>query len=166
MSRNKSEKVIEFFSTVREEYENRIGWKLNTDSRLRVQVEARVAFANAIRPYGTLTEVAVACGKKDHTTIVHSMKSHESHFAWSPNYRSKYKTAIESVRDVATLNDVDPYFNEYTLSAMQDDIKTIESILAINKEAINKFYEESIVKKTAWRDKIEREILSLQNEVA
>jgi len=166
MSEEKKEKVLEFFSTVREEYENRIGWKMRTSSRLRVQVEARVAYANAIRPYGTLTEVAIACDKKDHSTIVHSLKSHESHFAWSPNYRSKYKTAIETVRDVASLNDIDPYFNEYTLTAMQEDIRVIESILSISKETINKFYEDSIVKKKAWKTKIEKEILSLQNEVS
>ena len=86
--------------------------------------------------------------------------------ARSPNYRSKYKTAIECVRDIASLNDIDPYFNEYTLTSMQEDIRVIESILSINKETINKFYEDSIVKKKAWKTKIEKEILSLQNEVS
>ena len=166
MSKEKKEKVLEFFSTVREEYENRIGWKMRTSSRLRVQVEARVAYANAIRPYGTLTEVAIACDKKDHSTIVHSIKSHESHFAWSPNYRSKYKTAIETVRDIAFLKDVDPFFNEYTLKSLAEDIKSIESILAINKQLINTYYEESERKKSNWMKMIEDEILSLQNEVS
>ena len=166
MSKEKKEKVLEFFSTVREEYENRIGWKMRTSSRLRVQVEARVAYANAIRPYGTLAEVAIACDKKDHSTIVHSIKSHESHFAWSPNYRSKYKTAIETVRDIAFLKDVDPFFNEYTLKALAEDIRSIESVLAANKKLINTYYEEAETKKSNWMKMIEDEILSLQNEVS
>lgn len=165
MSQERDEKVEEFFFTVRGEYEDRIGEVLKTDSRLRVQVEARVALANALRPYGTLNNVAHLLGKKDHTTIVHSMKSHESHFRWSPNYRSKYKTALESVRDMAREHGVDPYFNQYTLDAMLDEINSIKSILDMNIEVINKFYKEAEEKKSHWMRKLENEILSLPSEV-
>lgn len=165
MSQERDEKVEEFFFTVRGEYEDRIGEALKTDSRLRVQVEARVALANALRPYGTLNNVARLLGKKDHTTIVHSMKSHESHFRWSPNYRSKYKIALESVRDMARKHGVDPYFNQYTLDAMLDEINSIKSILDMNIEVINKFYNEAEEKKSHWMRKLENEILSLPSEV-
>jgi hypothetical protein len=165
MSEEKSRKVMQFFSTVREEYENRIGWTLNTDSRLRVQVEARVALANAIRPYGTLNNVAYVIGKKDHTTIVHSIKAHESHFRWSPNYRQKYKIALECVRDIAKENGVDPYFNQYTLDSMRDEIETIKSVLDMNIEVINKFYNKAEQEKSHWMRELENEILSLPSEV-
>jgi len=166
MSEEKNLLVANFFSTIREEYEDRIGWKLNTNSRLRVQVEARVALANAIRPYGTLTEVAKLIGKKDHTTIVHSMKSHESHFTWSPNYRSKYKIALECVRDLARDQGIDPYFNQYTIDSMRDEIHTIKKVLDLNIETINKFYMKAEQQKSHWMRKIEDEILSLPSEVA
>ena len=58
MSIEKNLLVANFFSTIREEYEDRIGWKLDTNSRLRVQQNEEVALANAIRPYGTLNDVA------------------------------------------------------------------------------------------------------------
>lgn len=159
------DEAIKFYSTIREEYENRIGWKMKTDSRLRVQVEARVALAVAIRPYGTLREVAELIGKKDHSTVVHSLKSHETHFRWSPNYRAKYKIALETVRDVARMNDIDPHFNEFTLDGLRREVGHLKDILDMNIDTINKFYQEAEQKKEHWMRKLENEILSLPSEV-
>ena len=165
MSEEKQQEVLKFFSTVREEYENRIGFKMRTQSRLRVQVEARGAIINAIRPYGTLMNIAKVMDKKDHSTIVHSLKSHETHFAFSPNYRAKYKIALETVRDTAVANGVDPHFNQYTLDSMREEIQAIKRVLNMNIDLINKFYNKAEIQKAHWMKKLEDEILSLPSEV-
>jgi hypothetical protein len=161
MIKENQEEVINFISKCKKRYENRLGSKLNLKSRLRVNVEQRVAFTVAVRPYATLVNIAKVLGK-DHSTLVHSIKSHDVHVSYSPSYRSFYDLALQSVHEQSVESKVMPFTTPDFIYDMVREIESLESILSVNKRRLNKFLD--IQSKKSWRFSPEErnEILSLQ----
>lgn len=101
------EMTNDFLLEVREEYENRIGEKIDDKIRLRGHVEHRCAIANAARPFCTYGAIG-GLFDKDHSTVVHYHKEHEGMLLYQPNYRVKYATAMEVVSDISDKYDIVP----------------------------------------------------------
>ena len=80
---------------MRIEYEDSIGEVIEPNSRMRDKVEVRTirpCQCNA-RPYATLRQLADMVGKKDHSTVVHLIQSHDIYQKSSPFYRFNYSMA-------------------------------------------------------------------------
>ena len=78
----------------RREYEHRLGYPIDDDSRLQHFVQDRVALSNAWRPYSSYREIGEVFGK-DHSSVVHYVKEHEPMMTSYPSYIAKYKDALE-----------------------------------------------------------------------
>ena len=70
-------KIDQLLERMRIEYEDSIGEVIEPNSRMRDKVEVRAALVNAARPYATLRQLADMVGKKDHSTVVHLIQSHD-----------------------------------------------------------------------------------------
>ena len=79
---------------IQREYELRIGYDIDNNSRLQQYVQDRMALSNAWRPYTSYREIGEMFGK-DHSSIVHYLKEHESMMFSYPSYISKYNDALE-----------------------------------------------------------------------
>ena len=90
-------KIDQLLERMRIEYEDSIGEVIEPNSRLRDKVEVRAALVNAARPYATLRQLADMISKKDHSTVVHLIKSHEVYMNSSPFYRFNYSMAMNVV---------------------------------------------------------------------
>lgn len=132
----------------RREYEHRVGYAIDDESRLQHYVQDRVALANTWRPYTSLKEIGEVFGK-DHSSIVHYIKEHEPMMTSYPSYISKYKDALEITNRVAERMAVLPktklgrernLHNELrtinkTIKTLQQFKKKIELSLGINEQA-------------------------------
>ena len=90
-------KIDQLLERMRIEYEDSIGEVIDPNSRMRDKVEIRAALVNAARPYATLRQLADMICKKDHSTVVHLVKSHDIYHTSSPFYRFNYSMAIKVV---------------------------------------------------------------------
>lgn len=90
-------KIDQLLERMRIEYEDSIGEVIEPNSRLRDKVEVRAALVNAARPYATLRQLADMIGKKDHTTVVHLLKEHDTYHKASPFYRFNYSMGLKTV---------------------------------------------------------------------
>ena len=90
-------KIAQLLERMRIEYEDSIGEVIEPRSRLRDKVEVRAALVNAARPYATLRQLADMINKKDHSTIVHLIQSHDVYHKSSPFYRFNYSMALNVV---------------------------------------------------------------------
>jgi methylaspartate ammonia-lyase len=85
---------------VRREYEHRLGYVIDDESRLQHYVQDRTALANAWRPYTSYREIGEVFGK-DHSSVVHYVKEHEPMISCYPSYIAKYKDAVEITNRVS-----------------------------------------------------------------
>jgi hypothetical protein len=97
----------DFLIAVREEYENRVGEKVEDTIRKRNHVEHRCAIANALRPFSSYATIG-GLFNKDHSTIVHYHREHEPMLHFQPEYRRKYAVALEVMEHVCDKYDVVP----------------------------------------------------------
>ena len=84
----------------RREYEHRMGYEIEDDSRLQHFVQDRTALANAWRPYTSYREIGEVFGK-DHSTVVHYCKEHEPMLQFYQSYTAKFNDATEITNKVA-----------------------------------------------------------------
>lgn len=90
----------DFLNQVFKRYEEEMGESLNTKTRLRPQVEHRVALSNALKPYATLGRIGKLFNKH-HATVIHYQNEHEGLLQYSPQYRRKYAVALYVTNNVA-----------------------------------------------------------------
>jgi len=119
-------KIDQLLERMRIEYEDTIGEVIEPNSRLRDKVEVRAALVNAARPYGTLRQLADMVGKKDHSTVVHLIKSHDMYHKSSPFYRFNYSMALNVVESFSRKHNLTPKVMMGTsLTRMNAEIDTI-----------------------------------------
>jgi len=73
---------------------------LTVKSRLRQNVYARHAAANFLNK--TIDLTLTYCGEvlnKDHATIIHSVREHENLYKYDKEYRFKYQTFMQLMRE-------------------------------------------------------------------
>lgn len=90
---------MNIFQETVEEYYQAIGYKPQPN-RVRHNVEMRAAFANAVNSFFHYADTAVLFNL-DRTTIYHYIRSHETYYMSSPDYRKWYATASEIVESKA-----------------------------------------------------------------
>lgn len=121
----------------RREYEHRMGYDLDDDSRLQHYVQDRIALANAWRPYTSYREIGeVLC--KDHSTIVHYCKEHEPMINFYPSYVSKYNDALEVTQRVAERMAVHPKMKYGKNRNLHGELKVIRNTIKNLRQFENK----------------------------
>lgn len=88
---------MEDLSNVLTQYYDYIG-VIPNDTRQEDQVFARSAMMVVLRKQMTLHQIGRIFGK-NHATIHHAVKNHETNFNWSEMYRSFYEAANQIVND-------------------------------------------------------------------
>jgi len=99
--------IKQMLADSRKEYERRIGYEIDDNSRLNNYVQDRVALANAWAPYTTRLNIGKALSK-DHSTIVHYVKEHDVYIKSFPSYPQKYNHAIEVTNKFAQELKIEP----------------------------------------------------------
>lgn len=119
-------KIDQLLERMRIEYEDSIGEVIEPNSRLRDKVEIRSALVNAARPYATLRQLADMISKKDHTTVVHLLKSHDAYHKSSPFYRFNYSMALNVVESFSRKHGLIPrVMLDSSVNCVTTEIETI-----------------------------------------
>ena len=133
---------------VRREYEQRQGYEIDDKSRLNHYVQDRVALSNALRPYATYKDIGEIFGK-DHATVIHYCREHESMMNSYPSYMVRYENALSLTSRVSDRMAIAPKVRNVksrnlhaelatikrTINKLQKFQKKIEDTLGINEEA-------------------------------
>ena len=133
---------------VRREYEQRQGYEIDDKSRLNHYVQDRVALSNALRPYATYKDIGEIFGK-DHATVIHYCREHESMMNSYPSYMVRYENALSLTSRVSDRMAIAPKVRNVksrnlhaelatikrTINKLQKFQKKIEDRLGINEEA-------------------------------
>lgn len=133
---------------VRREYEQRQGYEIDDKSRLNHYVQDRVALSNALRPYATYKDIGEIFGK-DHATVIHYCREHESMMNSYPSYMVRYENALSLTSRVSDRMAIAPKVRNVksrnlhaelatikrTINKLQKFQKKIEDKLGINEEA-------------------------------
>lgn len=125
-----NDKRVFFIEQTVKLYEKRIGHRLEKN-RLRDNVEHRAALANALKPFATVVNIGRVLGR-DHSSIVHYTKNHESYYRWSPEYRMYFYTAIECTRQVSDDLGQQPIRGSYITARSQ--LKNLNEIIRWSEE--------------------------------
>jgi len=112
----------------RREYEHRMGYPIDNESRLQHYVQDRTALANAWRPYTSYREIGEVFDK-DHSTVVHYCKEHEPMLSSYPSYVAKFNDAIEISNRVASRMAVHPKIKYGHMRNLHDELKTIKNTI-------------------------------------
>lgn len=163
MNEYMDEKIINFASKCRKAYENRLGHKLDTKSRKRENLEERVALISAMRPYFTVMTIAKTVDK-DHSSMVHNLKSHEVHMRYSPRYAVCFDLATESVYRESVKADMLPREVPNHVREMIREVESLSKAVEQSKKRLNKFLEMQSEKKWILSNYDEKTILSLKPE--
>lgn len=113
---------------VRREYEHRLGYVIDDESRLNHYVQDRVALANALRPYATYKSIGELFGK-DHSSVVHYIKEHEPMMTCYPSYIAKYKDAVEITNRVSDRMSVLPKTKLGRTRNLHTELKTVRQTI-------------------------------------
>lgn len=138
-------KIDQLLERMRIDYEDSIGEVIEPNSRLRDKVEVRAALVNASRPYATLRQLADMVGKKDHSTIVHLIKSHDVYHKSSPFYRFNYSMALNVVEAFSRKHGLIP---RVMLDSSINCVNT--EIEAINRTIENLIYRRDKMQKSLY----------------
>jgi hypothetical protein len=112
----------------RREYEHRVGYDIEDDSRLQHYVQDRTALANAWRPYTSYREIGeVFC--KDHSTIIHYCKEHEPMLNAYASYVAKFDDAVELTQCVAQRLAVHPKMKYGKTRNLHSELKVIKNTI-------------------------------------
>lgn len=122
----------EMMLEVRREYEHRQGYEIDDKSRLNHFVQDRVALANALRPYGTYKDIGEIFGK-DHATVIHYCREHESMMNAYPSYIVRFENAISLTSRVSDRMAVAPKVRNVKSRNLHAELATI-------KRTINKLH--------------------------
>lgn len=163
MRQHIDEKFINFASKCRKAYENRLGHKLDTESRKRENLEERVALIAALRPYCTVMTIAKTVNK-DHSSMVHNLNSHEVHMRYSSRYAVCFDLATESVYRESVKADIMPREVPNHVREMIREIESLSKAFEQSKKRLNKFLEMHSEKKWILSNYDEKTILSLKSE--
>lgn len=163
MQQHIDEKFINFASRCRKTYENRLGHTLDTKSRKRENVEERVALVAAMRPYCTVMTIAKTINK-DHSSMVHNLKSHDVHMRYSPRYAVCFDLATESVYRESVKADMIPREVPNHVREMIREVESLSKAVEQSKKRLNKFLEMQSEKKWILSNYDEKTILSLKSE--
>lgn len=101
---------MNIFQETWDEYCLTIG-KTPERNRLRPNVECRAAFANACNPFFHHSDIALLFDM-DRTTIYHYLRSHETYYRFSADYREWFNTATQVVADKVELVDLNDLSDE------------------------------------------------------
>ena len=101
---------MNIFQETWDEYCLTIG-KTPESNRLRPNVECRAAFANACNPFFHHTDIA-SLFDMDRTTIYHYLRSHETYYRFSADYREWFNAATQVVADKVELVDLNDLSEE------------------------------------------------------
>lgn len=124
----KSEHIKQMMLDTLSEYEQRIGYTIDKESRLQHYVQDRVALANVLRPYATYKGIGEILGK-DHSSVVHYVKEHEPMMKFYPSYVAKYKDALEIANRVADRMSLLPKFKYRGDEGLVQELKTIKNTI-------------------------------------
>jgi len=160
MQQETTEEVLNFLSQCKDRYEKDLKEKLELKSRLRKYVERRTAFVMAVRPYATLKNIGATI-EKDHSTLVHSIRSHDTHIAFSPSYRNNYSIALNSVHHVSELTGFMPYNNPPYIEDLLRQVHSLREILNHSERRVNKFLQEQEEKRFKFYLKTESKEVAL-----
>ena len=112
----------------RREYEHRVGYDIENDSRLQHYVQDRIALANAWRPYTSYREIGEVFGK-DHSTIIHYCKEHEPMLNAYASYVAKFDDAVELTQRVAQRLSVHPKMKYGKTRNLHSELKVIKNTI-------------------------------------
>lgn len=112
----------------RREYEHRVGYDIENDSRLQHYVQDRIALANAWRPYTSYREIGEVFGK-DHSTIIHYCKEHEPMLNAYASYVAKFDDAVELTQRVAQRLAVHPKMKYGKTRNLHSELKVIKNTI-------------------------------------
>jgi len=126
------------------EYCHTIG-KTPEKNRLRPNVECRAAFANACNPFFHHNDVS-ALFEMDRTTIYHYLRSHETYYAYSADYRRWFNIATQIVGDKVDSVSSDELREEAKnkigpheqIDSIQRTIKVLQRVLTKFEERIRR----------------------------
>ena len=121
----------------RREYEHRLGYDIDDDSRLQHYVQDRTALANAWRPYTSYREIGEVFGK-DHSTIVHYCKEHEPMLNSYASYMSKFNDAVDVTQRVAHRLAVHPKMKYGKSRNLHDELMVIRNTIKNLRQFENK----------------------------
>ena len=117
---------------VRREYEQRQGYEIDDNSRLNHYVQDRVALANALRPYATYKGIGELFGK-DHATVIHYCREHESMMNAYPSYILRFENALGLTSRVSDRMAIAPKVRNVKSRNLHAELATI-------KRTINKLH--------------------------
>ena len=112
----------------RREYEHRVGYDIEDDSRLQHYVQDRTALANAWRPYTSYREIGEVFGK-DHSTIIHYCKEHEPMLNAYASYVAKFDDAVQLTQLVAQRLAVHPKMKFGKTRNLHSELKVIKNTI-------------------------------------
>ena len=112
----------------RREYERRVGYDIENDSRLQHYVQDRTALANAWRPYTSYREIGEVFGK-DHSTIIHYCKEHEPMLNAYASYVAKFDDAVQLTQRVAQRLAVHPKMKYGKTRNLHSELRVIKNTI-------------------------------------
>ena len=110
---------------VRREYEHRQGYEIDDKSRLNHYVQDRVALSNALRPYATYKDIGEIFGK-DHATVIHYCREHESMMNSYPSYMVRYENALSLTSRVSDRMAIVPKLRNVKSRNLHAELATIK----------------------------------------
>ena len=122
---NSNDIDVAFINKVKDEFELRIGHRIDSTKRDYANVERRASLSNAVRPYSTLKKIGEMFDR-DHASIVHYIKEHDSYVRFYPSYVKLFSEATQIVNDLSRDMGIVPRTARFSKIDLNEQIAVIE----------------------------------------
>lgn len=120
-----------------------------TSSRMRHNIRYRHATMVAMRTHGSLSLSSIGTiFNKDHATVLHAMKCHESNIRFDKSYKSIFYTAEKFIKDALDAYDL----RHVDVPGLSDLEMNYENVVRVYKNHINTLEETIVNLKTESKD--------------